>query len=266
MTGNTINFNGSGAQSIPGTTTNFIYNNLTLSNSGTKTASGPLTVASTLIVGMQTHLMEGKCAYGEREYDKLRAHYRLRIRAIILTGGTAAHGISGTGGYQNVTLNDAMGATLTGKATIHGTLNCTSGLLTVSSDSDTVSISSTGTIVRASGHIVGNVQIYIPTGGSSRIYPIGTAAQYLPVIVNLRMLELPGISLLHGNRINSIPLSLIVAMIDSTQDINAYWKVGNSGVVLAGPYTLTLTFDPRVNASAVFRRPNLISSANGGAV
>ncbi len=81
--GNTVNFNGAGAQTIPA----FNYNNLSTSNGGTKTSGGAITVSSNLMVGDGTTFSHG--AY-----------------ALTVTGTTTI----GSGTSGNLTISSATGA------------------------------------------------------------------------------------------------------------------------------------------------------------
>ncbi|MGD0591525.1 MAG: fibronectin type III domain-containing protein [Bacteroidota bacterium] len=245
MTGNTINFNGSGAQTVTATTANFVYNNLTLSNSGTKSAGGAIAVASTLTVGNSI------------TFDGVTNNITVNgnisnsgsvtgsgAGVVVLTGGASAHALSGGGSYRSITLNDANGATLSGNSTINGTLTFTSGVITIPSTSDILSISSTGSITQVSGYVIGNLQMYIPTGASSNIFYIGTVTKYLPVRLQFANVGTAGQVTL-GRRSNQQhpKISDASATVDSTQDVKAYWIITNNGVVLTGTYTATFGFD-----------------------
>jgi hypothetical protein len=246
MTGNTIDFNGTGAQTVPATTANFVYNNLTLSNSGTKSAAGSVTVASALTVG-SSNTFDG-VANNITVNGNIANSGSITgsgVGVVVLTGGIAAHAISGNGAYRNVTLNDANGATVSGKTTINGTLTFTSGIITVTSASDTLSLSSTGDIVRISGHVIGNLQMHIPAGASSKIFPIGTSSLYVPIRLEFANVGTAGsVTVTRKSNQQHPNISDPTATVDSTQDVNAYWKLGNNGVVLTGTYNVTFRFDP----------------------
>jgi hypothetical protein len=245
MTGNTIDFNGAAAQTVTATTANFKYNNLTLSNSGTKSAGGAITVASTLTVG------NAIACDGVTNNITVNGNISNSgsitgsgAGAVVLTGGASAHALSGGGSYRSITMNDVNGATLSGNSTINGTLTFTSGVITIPSTSDILSISSTGSITQVSGYVIGNLQMYIPTGASSKIFPIGIASKYLPARLEFANVGTAG-SVTIGRRTNQQhpKISDASATIDSTQDVKAYWIVTNNGVVLTGTYKATFGFD-----------------------
>jgi hypothetical protein len=245
MTGNTIDFNGAAAQIVTATTANFKYNNLTMSNSGTKSAGGAITVASTLTVGnaiacdgvTNNITVNGNISNSGSMTGS-------GAGAVVLTGGASAHALSGGGSYRSITMNDVNGATLSGNSTINGTLTFTSGVITIPSTSDILSISSTGSITQVSGYVIGNLQMYIPTGASSNIFYIGTATKYLPVRLQFANVGTAGQVTL-GRRSNQQhpKISDASATVDSTQDVKAYWIITNNGVVLTGTYTATFGFD-----------------------
>ncbi len=238
-TNNTFEYNGS----LPQTVTQFPYNNLTLNNSGT--AAGDITIASKLTIGSSVAfdgvandiIVNGNIANSGSITGS-------GAGAVILSGGSSAHNISGNGAYRNVTLNDANDATVSGKTTINGTLTFTSGIITVTAASDTLSLSSTGDIVRISGHVIGNLQMYVPTGASSKIFPLGTSSLYLPVRLEFANVGTAGsITVVRKSNQQHPNISDPTVTVESTQDVNAYWKLGNNGIVLAGTYNVTLAFD-----------------------
>jgi hypothetical protein len=245
MTGSTIDFNGAGAQTIPATTANFIYNNLTLSNSGTKSAGGAITVASTLTVG-NSIAFDGGINNITINGNIVNSGSITGSGAgvVVLSGSASAHALSGGGSYRSITLNDVNGATLSGNSTINGTLTFTSGVITIPSVNDILSISSTGSITQVSGYVIGNLQMYVPTGASSRMFHIGTVTKYLPVRLQFANVGTAGQVTL-GRRSNQQhpKISDASATIDSTQDVKAYWIITNNGVVLAGTYNATFGFD-----------------------
>jgi hypothetical protein len=79
---------------------------------------------------------------------------------ILLTGGSAAHALTGSGGsYGNLELNDPLGATLTGTATITGNLALTgaTGDITVTSGVSNTLFMGTGSTSSGVGDVVGRV-------------------------------------------------------------------------------------------------------------
>src|SRR5439155_15348864 len=122
--GSTINFNGTGSQTI----TAFNYDNLTSSSTGGRTlaSSGTIGIASTFTPGSNT--------------------YTTTNSTIAYNGTTALPLPSGFATYYNLTVNNATGASLSGSVTVTATLSLASGTLAVGSNTLTLNgaVSSTG--------------------------------------------------------------------------------------------------------------------------
>ena len=124
-TPNTVAYNGSGAQTVMATT----YNNLTVSGGNTKTLAGAATVNGTLTIAASTTLADGGFTLTANG-NVSNSGTHSGTGQISLTGGSGLHSLSGTGAYQNLTLNDANGASIaSGTSTVNGTLTLTSGVL-----------------------------------------------------------------------------------------------------------------------------------------
>jgi hypothetical protein len=116
ITGSTINFNGSGAQTIPA----FNYNNLTSSSTGARTlaSSGIMRIAGVFTPGTNVYTITGSTI----EYN----------------GALAQTIPAGFATYNNLTLNNAAGATLGGNTAVNGIYNALSGTLNVGSNTLTL--------------------------------------------------------------------------------------------------------------------------------
>ncbi len=110
---------------------------------------------------------------------------------ITLTGGAAAHNITGTGQFQNMVLNDANGATLGSNTTINGTLTLTNGLLYLNNFNLQMALagSAIGGVPSSSNMVVingtGQMQKWFAVGASVFNYPVGdNAGNYSPATLN----------------------------------------------------------------------------------
>jgi predicted outer membrane repeat protein len=108
--GSTVNFNGSGAQTIPA----FAYNNLTSSSTGTRTlaSSGTIGILGTFTPGANVYTVTGSTV----EYN----------------GSSAQTLPSAFGIYNNLTLNNAAGTTGFSGLTVQGLLRVKAGTFTSS--------------------------------------------------------------------------------------------------------------------------------------
>lgn len=238
----TVTLDGSGAQAISGATT---FNNLTLSNtSATITASSPLTVAGNLTLsgaavafadGGNTITVNGGIANSGTHSGAGK---------IVLSGGTAAHALSGSGTYANLEMSDAsFDATLTGTPTVSGTLTFTNGRISTSGATDTLIIGAAGSITGATTarHVVGNLAKTFNAAGSFT-YEVGDGTNYTPVTANFTSLTTL------GNLTVSTPASAgdhpnttaATSGVDSAKSVNRYWTLKNW--TLAGTCNVTLNY------------------------
>ncbi|MBM4166181.1 MAG: T9SS type A sorting domain-containing protein [Ignavibacteria bacterium] len=221
ITGSTIDFNGNGAQTIPG----FVFNNFSTSGSGTKTLSANTTVNGTIALtsgsfDVATFILTAK---GDVENDDAV----VGSGKILLSGSTAAHSLSGNGSFTNLELNDANGATFSSDVTVNGTMTMMNGNITTNANK--LVMSSSGNLSRTSGHIIGNLQKNIPTGSPSVSFEIGDATYYTPATItfanvtssgNLTMKTTPND---HSDIANS--------GIKTEKSVNRFWTLTNNGTI-----------------------------------
>ena len=238
ITGNTINFNGSGAQNI----SSFQYNNLTLSNSGTKTLqAGADTVLGDLTIGSGTILANGSVTLNV--FGNISNVGSQSGTGAVVLRGSSLQSVSGGGPYQNLTINNATGVVLTGNTVVNGTLTFTAGIL--STGSDTVTIASSGSVSRTSGHVNGWLNKNVATGTNvARTFEVGDAtANYTPVTFTFgSVLSAGNVSVSTFN--NEHP-DINSSYIDPTDNVNRYWKIVNSGGFaynIASQYSAVFTF------------------------
>jgi hypothetical protein len=218
VTGSTINYNGGAAQNV----VPFTYSNLSISNSGTKTATGVSTIQGNLSILSGPIFNDGGYAVVVNgNVANAGIHASTNPGLLSLTGGSGAHVLSGGGAYGNVTLNDANGATLSGSVTINGALTLTNGI--VGASADTVMVSSTGSVARTNGYVSGFLRKYVSTGSPLMTYETGTATTYLPVTVQFASVTTPG-TLTAKNTAGDHP-QLASSTIEPTNSVNRYWTL-----------------------------------------
>ena len=190
ITGGTVNFNGSGSQTIP----SFLFNNLNVSTGGTKTLAVPAadTVQGNFTINSGVTFADGGFSLRVAKNSTNNGAHTGTGNVTFIAGG-AAHVLSGTGSYTNLVMNDATnGATLSNNLKIGGVLTFTNGIITTSS-ADTVIIASTGSVSRTSGHVNGNLEKYISTGSNVlRIFEIGDATTFAPDTVTFASVTTSG--------------------------------------------------------------------------
>ncbi|MBI3585648.1 MAG: hypothetical protein HY088_00775, partial [Ignavibacteriales bacterium] len=266
----TIDFNGTGTQAVAAIN----YYNLTMSNGGVKTfASGTTTMSGNYIVSGATvnatansTTIDFNALLGTQDVAAIN-YYNLTFSgggtkrfasgtskiasAFTISGGTAdattnTPTIEYNGSssqtiraitYNNLTINNSAGASLAGTITVNGTLNFISG--NISTGANKVTVSSTGTVTRTSGHVIGNFEKYIPTIVPTRTFEIGDASGYTPVTVSFGSVSTPNYLTITTNAADHAQIG--TSVIDSTKTANRTWTLTNAGVVFTN-YNITLGF------------------------
>jgi peptidase C25-like protein len=201
-TGSTINFNGSGSQTISALN----YNNLTSSNSGARTlaSSGTIGIAGAFSPGTNSYTVTGSTI-----------EYNGQVAQTLPASFTP---------YNNLTINNAAGATLSSAVTVNGTLTLAGG--NVDAGANTLAISASGSISRTSGYILGNLKKTFSAAGSF-IYPVGTANGYSPVDTTITA----GTGDLMVRAVQGPQ-----PVLDPSKSLQRYWTLSGSGI------TADLTF------------------------
>ena len=236
----TVDYSGTGAQTVPAQNYGNLTisaargtNNVTLANSGTIGVAGSLNDTATFSTG-----------------------------GIVTTGSTVSY--NGTGSqtvtalaplaagsvmYNNLTINNGSGVTLGGNVNVGGTMTFTSG--NVTTNANTLYITSTGTVSRTSGYVIGNLKKYITTGATSKTFEIGDASNYTPVTVSFA--SVTGTGDLTARTTAGDHPSIGSSTINPGKSVNRYWTLTNSGISFTN-YSVTLNFvsgdlDPGANTS-----------------
>lgn len=236
-TGSTWEFNGS-AQNVPA----FTYNDLVVSTGGPKSATGAVVVQGTLTInsgitldaGANTVTMNGNVV-NNGSFTGTGAG------SATLSGSASGHTLSGTGTYQNITLNDANGATLSGNLTVTATLTLTSGVLATGTDTVFATSTLATAVTRTSGHVNGWLRMEIPTGATTRTFHIGGsgATEYTPFTIAFASVTTGG--KLTARTVSSEHPQIGTSSFDVTDNVNRYWTLKNNAVVFT-TYDITFTF------------------------
>ncbi|HYF33246.1 MAG TPA: T9SS type A sorting domain-containing protein [Chitinophagaceae bacterium] len=232
----TIEYNGT-SQSVAVLNSSQNYGHLTISGSGTKSMEGSITVTSIL------NLTAGTLSIGA---NTLTVNGLISTSAGSLTGGTTSNvAIGGTATtfplpavvLNNLTIDRSSGISLGGDVTISGTLTFTNGNITPGVN--TLYITSSGTVARTSGHVIGNLKKYIPTGAVSKTFEVGDATAYGPVYVEFASVTTAGdltIRSTGGDHANTGS-----SAINASKTANRNWTLANSGIIFTS-YDATFTF------------------------
>jgi hypothetical protein len=229
----TVEYNGNGSQTVRSGVT---YGNLTISNSGTKTAGGGLAVGGNLSISGGTFVGGGYTDTVGGNWNMTGGTFTNAGTTVAFTG-SGDQTVGSTGDFNNLVVNKPSGScNLRTNIAVDGTLIFTLGNLVTSSD--TVIIGASGSVLRTSGHVFGNLQKQIPLGAPSATFEVGDAGTYAPVNVAFAIVSAPG-SLTASTSGGDHP-NLLTSGIDPTVDVNRYWSLRNKGI---GFTTCAATFN-----------------------
>ncbi|MCK9409477.1 MAG: hypothetical protein M0R68_10130, partial [Bacteroidetes bacterium] len=248
VTGNTIELNSAGPQTI----SSFQYNNIILSGSGVKTLeAGADTALGSLSINSGVTLADNGVTLvvlGNLSNDG--AH--TGAGKISLSGSTQQT-VSGAGTITNLQMNNAAGALMSGPKTIEGVLTLTNGVIVT--NTDTMTISATGSVSRTSGHIFGWLRKNISAGSNVSVaFELGDTTNYTPAqfvfstVSNAGTMSATTVSAEHPN--------IITSYINVADDVNRYWDTRRSNFEFTGTYSLTLTFvaaDCEISGKTTFK-------------
>ena len=222
----TVDYSGTGAQTISAQN----YGNLTISAA----RSANVTLANSGTVGIAGSLSDTAT---------------FSSGGIVTTGSTVAYNGSssqtvtvlsplaaGSVMYNNLTISNAAGVTLGGNVNVGSTMTFSSGNVTTNANS--LYITSTGTVSRTSGHVVGNFKKNITAAGS-KTFEIGDASNYTPVTVVFGSVSVAG-DLTARTTAGDHP-NISSSTINTGKMAHRYWTLTNSGISFTN-YSVTLNF------------------------
>jgi hypothetical protein len=158
----------------------------------------------------------------------------------LVLNSTSSSSISGSGTFRNLTINKSGSASvnLASHLTVAGTLTLTNGL--VNTGADTLSVTSTGSVARTNGYVVGNLCKFIATGATSKTFEIGDSANYTPASVSFGNVTVAGN--LTAKMTSGDHPDLGNSSINAARDVNRYWTITKDPALSFTTYSATLTF------------------------
>ena len=146
----------------------------------------------------------------------------------VIFAGTQQVSVAGSQ-FFDVTVGGAVpnGVTLVqGPLVVEGTLTLLSG--TITTGASKVVITATGTLVRSSGHVIGNLEKFVSTGsGVGVIFEIGGVTGYTPIVVSFGTVTASG-DLLASTTSGDHP-DIANSGVAATNGVNRWWTITNSG-------------------------------------
>ncbi len=229
-TASLVNYTRSGVQNA------FItdYNKITLSGSGVKTFSG---TGSTTIYG--TMSMEGTATTGGTAPGYgIDATLQYKGSAVQTTGIEFPATFSGTGG---LVIDNSNGVTLDSDRSISLLLTFINGV--INTGANTLSLASGGTVsgAGAASYVLGNFEKGIAAATATKIFEIGDASGYTPVLLDFTGTT-NGTGSILAYTTNGDHSELASSNFSSSKTVNRYWTLSNNGVSGFTDYDATFTF------------------------
>lgn len=149
---------------------------------------------------------------------------------------------SATTTFNNITLNNAGGLSITTSPVINGLLTFTSGRIYTGVNKVTLGIAATTAGTGAGKYISGNEEILIPNAVTpSATFIIGDAADYTPVTISFAGTT-SGSGSLTAFTTAGDHTDILNSGINSSLSVNRTWSISNSGVGGFTSYSGTFTF------------------------
>jgi len=239
-----VAFTSTGTIDVAGSTT-LTYGGIAAGAGGlTKTSAGTLTLSGATVTIGDFTLTSGTVVAPSANTFAVAGNWSNSGTFTHNSGSATFNGVSpqSIGGsvsttFNNFTLNNSNGITLSKDATVNGTLTFTSGKVTTGSN--TVYISSGGSVSRSSGHVVGNFKKYIATGATIAAFEVGDASNYTPAGVSFASVTAAGD--LTTTTTSSDHPNIGSSTITSTKSVNRHWTMTNSGITFT-TYGATFSF------------------------
>lgn len=220
---------GSGALTTSGTTVSFHDVIVSNTNAAGITPSTNLLVTNNLTVNNGSILNAGNHIYalGGNMTNNGTVNYGT---SNLYLNGTGQQNIVGLSALYNLTINKASGiVNLFTNETVNGALNFVKGKITTGNYS--VIIPSGANVTGAAqitGWVNGNLQKYIATGATSKIFEIGDSNYYTPATIAFNNVTVAG-NLLATSVAGDHPY-ISSSSIKAAKSVNRYWSFTNTGV------------------------------------
>ncbi len=182
--------------------------------------------------------------------------YNMGTSTIELNGTVAQTTLGGTDlpqTFNNLTINNSNGVTLSGNATITGTLEFTSGKLTTGANSLTVGALGTVSGAGATSYVNGNLLKLIAANTTSKPFEIGDATTYAPVVLDFDGTISNSDGSIKASTAAGDQAQIVDSKINASKSVNRTWTLTNA-VPLTGltSYSATFNFDAGdIDAEAV---------------
>ena len=238
-----------GTLTVGGVLTNNATETITISTTGIVNANGGFTNSGTFTNSAAGQLfLRGAANTIDGTFT--------RGTGTVTMNGSVNQNLSGTAlfppttagdGFHNFTVNNAAGVTLGSNVVARNVITFTTGEVTTGANVLISELScATPSVVRTSGHVIGNFQKFIPGGASTCVYQVGSAGAYAQASLVFNGVAVGGGRLIVRTDTPDHP-SIGSSGLNSALSVNRYWTLtltGVTGTVLPAftNYGATFTF------------------------
>jgi hypothetical protein len=235
-----LTLSGSGTKTMPGSTMT-VAGNFTMSGTCVATAAAAINTAGNFSVGSSNTFTTGSFTHDIDGNFTNDGTFTATGSTITLTNTSSDQSIGGasTTTFNNLTVNkSSTKVTLNTSANVGGSLTFTSG--NVSTGSNTLAITSTGSVSRTSGHVIGNLKKNVATGSNvSRTFEIG-GSSYTPVTTVFASVSVAGD--LTSSTTSGDHASIASSDVNPSKSVNRYWTLTDSGGLTFTTFSSTFNF------------------------
>lgn len=236
----TVNFAGTGAMTVSGSSTAFSNVNITNTNAAGIAPPADWVMASNLAIGSGATLNAGSHTFSVAGNIVNNGTINSSTSTVVMNG-TGTQDIYSASAFNNLTLNKASGTTtLSANATVNGTLNFVSGKIQTGTYSlvqpSTASVTGAA---QGTGWVNGNLQKGIGTGSPTKAFEVGDNTSYTPVSLAFTGVATPG-SVTAYTTIGD-HASIVGSAIEAAASVNRTWTLTNNSTVFTS-YNATFNF------------------------
>ncbi|MFH1319714.1 MAG: hypothetical protein ABII90_03560, partial [Bacteroidota bacterium] len=276
-TGNTVNYNGSAAQTVKCPNSGQYYH-LTLSGAGTKTLNCLSDINGNLLISGSSQLdvsSYNMTVAGNWNNTSANANPFFERTQTVTFDGSGSQSITYTPGetFYDLTVNKSGGTlTLNDNVTVSNTLTMSGGNINTGTDTLTLgtNIANEGTLTRTSGTITGKFERWINSTSPTQFsFPIGTSSDYRPALVMFNALtggSLIGEFIVNNPGVNGLPLSDLSAPAANIYNTfsEGYWSYTAANGLASGNYNLQLTGNGFISYPVSANGTRLITRTGSG--
>ncbi|MDQ6813325.1 MAG: hypothetical protein M3040_06305 [Bacteroidota bacterium] len=233
---------GSGIKSMPVSAIN-VTNNLSISGTANTVSGSAVTVGGDVSIGPGSTFTAGSYGHNVAGNWSNSGTFTAGTSTVNLNG-SSQQTISGgaTTTFNNLTLNNTTGASISTSPVITGILTFTNGKITTGTNKVTLGAAATTAGVGTGKYIYGNEEIFIPNATApTRTFDIGDNSNYMPVVV-----AFSGTASGSGSITASMQpgdhADVVNSGINGLLSVNRNWTLTNAGVSGYTSYGATFNY------------------------